>query len=170
MRFPSTFAILAIGAIWTTLPAQAADRLELTQTFYTGGKPGYFKMKIDGTSGWADTIKNSKGGRQVRQSFRLNPHQVEEVFARVGQMGVWSVEPVSFEKPRKGEFFHTGEIEIKAGDKKREIAYRIDREYMVDDTRAVGKGIEPRTQLGKIDRYLSEVAGPLRQPANKTPE
>lgn len=33
---------------------------------------------------------------------------------------------------------------------------------MVDDTRAVARGIEPGTPLGKIDHYLSELAGPLR--------
>lgn len=93
MRFPSTLTLLACCTIWTVPPGCAADKIELAQMFFTGGTPGYFKMKLDSPSGWVDAVKNSKGGRKVCQSFRLGLQQVQEVFGRVEQMAYGPASP-----------------------------------------------------------------------------
>lgn len=166
------FSMVATAIVLTTAmpPALSQDKVELWQSSYRGpGKPGFFQMKIDGTSGWVELTKESAGNRR-RDLKRLRPAEVQALFRRLNDMHIWEVQPLHLDKPDERHFVHTAKLTIREGRRKRTIAYQIDKEYTTDGATLVSRNLEPNTQLSQIDHFLCDLGRPLREPVNQTPD
>ena len=172
MRNSRPSLCLAVGCAVLLAPAFAAgeDYVELWQSCYNGtGKPGFFKLKLDGTSGWLDTVKDC-GGTRKQETIKLRAQEVQSIFRRLNELGIWEVQPVPLDKEVKGKFVHTGRVTLKEGRRKRVVKYQIDKEYITGEAKLVGMALEPKSPMSKIDRLLTGLGRPMREPVASTPE